>query len=249
MRRRIMWIVLSFKASVISILTFVRTPEEISQMLITAASENKWLAVAVRAVYAAMAATGFAVKRIRNAVFGTLLVVLAGSALAVSIRYAIPPNIMIFAVFAVLTVRAMTAGELRFEITEQALMGKVFGFAAIILGFYYPHWVDEPVFLNALAFSPLGIANCPTISAFCGFLCFLKRPGSPMLEAFVGAMTLYFGFFGVMRLGAAIDLVMIVSGAFLLLRLAAGLDESILVRRGIRRQGLKKDGLRVSLKP
>jgi hypothetical protein len=225
-RNRIAWIALSVKTLVISVLTFLRTPESISETLTKVSSDNKPLALIIHLAFVVLTGVGFAAKRIRNAVFGALLLILSGSALVISVRYLIPPNIMVFAVFFILTARAIAMKELNFEATGQLLAGKIAGFAAIVFGFYYLHWVEEPIALNALLYSPLGIVNCPTMAAYAGFLCFLRRPGSPMLEAFVGAISLYFGFFGIMRLGAYVDIVLIAAGAFILARVVSAIGES-----------------------
>jgi len=60
--------------------------------------------------------------------------------------------------------------------------------------------------------------------AFCGFLCFLKTPGSFFLEFFVASVTLYFGFFGIMRLGAYVDIVLVATAMFLIIRMASFID-------------------------
>jgi hypothetical protein len=219
MKQKVTWLVLSIKTIVISILTFLKTPEEITETLTRASAENSLLAAVMHALYLVMTVAGFAVKRIRNTVFGILLLILSGSAAVVAVRYGIVPNILIFAIFFILTARAMIKKELDFEVSGQSLAARIAGFAAIFFGFYYLHWVSEPLLVNALVYSPLGIANCPTMAAFAGFLCFLRRPGSPFLEAFVGVITLYFGFFGIMRLGAYVDIVLIAAGASLLARL------------------------------
>jgi hypothetical protein len=103
-------------------------------------------------------------------------------------------------------------------IQNRASINKVIGFIAIVFSFYYLHWVEKPIFLNALIYSPLGIVNCPTMLAFCGLLCFLKKPGSFYLEYFAASVTLYFGFFGIMRLGAYIDIVLVAVAMFLIIR-------------------------------
>jgi hypothetical protein len=55
----------------------------------------------------------------------------------------------------------------------------------------------------------------------CGFLCLTKKPRSVVLEAVVSLVTLYFGFFGLFRLGAYIDIALIICALFLIFRLGS----------------------------
>jgi hypothetical protein len=88
----------------------------------------------------------------------------------------------------------------------------------LIFGFWYLHWVESPVWLNALLYSPMGVINCPTMLTICGFLCLTQEPRSVVLETVVALTTLYFGFFGLFRLGALIDAAQIVCALFLIMR-------------------------------
>jgi hypothetical protein len=90
------------------------------------------------------------------------------------------------------------------------------------------HWVEAPVWLNGLIFSTLGAVNCPTMLTVCGFLCLSEEPRSALLEATVALATLYFGFFGLFRLGAYIDVVLIICALFLIVRLSASRARDIL---------------------
>jgi hypothetical protein len=66
--------------------------------------------------------------------------------------------------------------------------------------------------------------------AVCGLLCMSKESVSAHREAFVGAITIYFGFFGIMRLGAYIDVVLVMVAAYLLARNAVRVPQ--LTQRG-----------------
>jgi hypothetical protein len=66
----------------------------------------------------------------------------------------------------------------------------------------------------------------------CGFLCLSRKPRSVILEAAVALITLYFGFFGVFRLGAYVDVALIICALFLIVRLGSYLTcEHTLVER------------------
>ena len=48
-----------------------------------------------------------------------------------------------------------------------------------------------------------------------------------MLEATVGLMTLYFGFFGIFRLGAYVDVALVLCALFLIVRLGSRVPQRI----------------------
>ena len=221
MKNYLKFILLSILMGTIFIFTFLKSPEEISSMLNQVTKDTSFLAVVIHGIYLVLIILGLAIKKLRNILFSALLLILSGTAAVISIRYEILPNIIIFITFFILTIIAIIKKELNFDFKKLPLINKVIGIIAIFFGFYYLHWVPEPLFLNALIYSPLGIVNCPTMVAICGLLCFLKKPGSFPLEFFVAGVTLYFGFFGIMRLGAYIDIVLIVAAMFLILRMAS----------------------------
>ncbi|MCD4741990.1 MAG: hypothetical protein K8R67_05865 [Desulfobacteraceae bacterium] len=224
MKNKYKWSLLSVLLGIVFIFTFLKIPAEITNMLQQVTKDTSFLAAVMHGIYLALLILGLILKKLRNIIFAALLLILSGTASAVSIKYLIPPNIIIFITFFILTIFALINKELDFDFTQLKPINKIIGFVAIVFGFYYLHWVEEPLFLNALIYSPLGIVNCPTMVAFCGFLCLLKKPGSIFLEFFVASVTLYFGFFGIMRLGAYIDIVLIITGMFLIIRMTSRLD-------------------------
>ena len=126
---------------------------------------------------------------------------------------------MIFGTILILGIRAWKSKQLQYNLSGNSAADKIVGVIALVFGFYYLHWVDSPILTNALFHSPLGIVNCPTLLALCGLICLADQPDE-YLTGFVGTMTLYFGFFGIMRLDAYIDVLLIVVGMYLLLRMA-----------------------------
>lgn len=224
-------IILFFLAIVVAILTFLKNPVELGSMLHNIASETRFLAVTMHFIYIVLLLAGLLNKKKRNLFFSLLLLVLSGTASIISIIYLIPPNIIIFVTFFILTFYAFMKKEICFDLAYVGSLGRVIGVTALITGFYYLHWVDAPIWINAFMYSPLGIVNCPTMVAFCGLIIFMKPSGVRFLEFFVSLITLYFGFFGIMRLGAYIDIVLIVSGAYLLVRQASLFDNKQFYRK------------------
>jgi hypothetical protein len=110
---------------------------------------------------------------------------------------------------------------LDFDFRGIAPINLFFGILGLVFGSWYLHWVESPLWLNALFHSPLGAVNCPTMVTICGFLCLSQKSRSSLLEASVALITLYFGFFGLFRLGAYVDIVLIVCALFLIVRLSS----------------------------
>ena len=218
-RIRIQWVVLGLLFLVIIGLTFVRTPEEITVMLQAVSKETKIYSAFVHFLFLAVIGLGFFIGKIRNSAFSSFIAFLSLSATIVSVKYLIAPNIIIFGMFFVLTVHAYWTNKLNFDLDGISPLNLLFGIAGLVFGFWYLHWVETPIWLNAFLYSPLGVVNCPTMVTICGFLCLSRKPRSTMLEAFVALITLYFGFFGIFRLGAYVDAVLISCALFLLARL------------------------------
>jgi len=213
------WIVLGLLFSTIISLTFLRRPEAITAMLETVSRETKSHSAFVHFLFLALVGLGFAVAKIRNAVFSWLIAFLSLSATIFAVKYLIAPNIILFGMFFVLTVHAYLTKKLNFALEGISPMNLLFGILGLIFGFWYLHWVESPVWLNAFLYSPLGVVNCPTLVIICGFPCLSQKPRSTMLETTVALMTLYFGFFGIFRLGAYVDVALILCGLFLFVRL------------------------------
>jgi len=64
------------------------------------------------------------------------------------------------------------------------------------------NFFKKPVWLSAILYSPLGGVNCPTLVAISGFICFSKKPRFNILEITLGALTLYFGIFGILSMNS-----------------------------------------------
>jgi len=217
--KKIAFIVLSIFLAIIFIITYLKNPGEIYDKLQKTALENTPIAVGMHILFAFSLVIGLFVKRLRNFVFPALLLVLSGTALIIAFIHQILPNVITFLLFFILTIIAFIKKELVFEFSTASLPSKIVGICSLVFSFYYLHWVKEPLFLNALIFSPLGILNCPTMLAFTGLLCFNKRPGSDLLVFFVSLATLHFGIFGIVHLGAYIDIILVISGIYLFGRL------------------------------
>jgi hypothetical protein len=221
MKSKVKWIVLGVLCLVSFVLTFMKAPEAIASMLEMVAREAKTYATFVHLLFLAALALGLLVRRLRNLLFSLFISFISLSAAVFGVAYVIAPNVILFATFFLLILRAWLNGKLNFALGTAAPVSLFFGVLGLVFGFWYLHWVESPVWLNALFASPLGVVNCPTMVTVCGFLCLSQKPRSALLEAAVGIVTLYFGFFGIFRLGAYVDVVLVLCALFLLMRLIA----------------------------
>jgi len=187
-------------------------------MLLEVTSNLQVFFIITHALFLLAVVIGFPIKKIRKYVFFGYVLFLSLSATIVSIIYAIIPNILIFVLFTSLIIYAFATKKMNFDLKEVPIVNWILSGVALLFGFWYLHWVNEPIWLNALLYSPLGGVNCPTMIALCGFLLLQSKPRSHLLGFVVGFVTCYFGFFGVFRLGAYVDVVLVICGGFLFIK-------------------------------
>lgn len=221
MKNKIKWIAVGIILMAIFAMTMMRTPGEITEMLTKVTSELTLFSALVHISFLVVVVVGLLFKKIRNILFFLFIALLSFSATIISIIYMILPNILIFATIFILIIIAFLKKELNFEFSKMKSVNKYFAIIGMIFGFWYLHWVETPIWLNALLYSPLGSINCPTLLTICAFLCLTAKPRSVMLESVVALITLYFGFFGIFRLGAYVDVTLIICALFLIIRLSS----------------------------
>ncbi|MHA1188401.1 MAG: hypothetical protein ACTSSK_16345 [Candidatus Heimdallarchaeota archaeon] len=198
--------------------TFMKTAIDITNMLLEVTSNLKTYFIVTHALFLATLLIGMPFRKIRKYVFFGYVLFLSLSAAVVSIVYAIIPNILIFILFSALIIYSFATRKMNFDLKEVSIVNWILGVSALIIGFGYLHWVDDPIWLNALLYSPLGGVNCPTMIALCGFFLLQSKPRSHLLDFVVGFVTCYFGFFGIFRLGAYVDVALVICGGFLFIK-------------------------------
>lgn len=119
MKTKIKYIFLALLLCIIIILTFFKSPADISKMLTKVASDLTALAVINHCIYITVVLFGFRFKKWRNVLFPILLLYLSGSASIVSIKYLILPNIIIFVTFFVLIFIAFQKKQFNFNLPGQ----------------------------------------------------------------------------------------------------------------------------------
>ncbi len=227
-RSLITWGFLGLIFVLIVIMTFMRTPEHIINTLTLISSQLKYYFLAIHIVMILLLGTGIVWKRFRNQIFFVMLFLLSLSSTVVSSIYVVIPNIIFFGVITVLVFLAFVSKKLKFDLENARFLDWIFSSIGLLFGYWYLHWVDAPIALNALLYSPLGGVNCPTLVMMTALLILTKRPKPYMLSTFVGVLTMYFGFFGMIMLGAYVDIVLILCGMYLV---GNNLINWILIRR------------------
>jgi len=128
-----------------------------------------------------------------------------------------PFNGVVFAVLAVLLL--LLAYGLGCEPARIAPAGFFFpGLALFVFGWAYPHFLGSAALLPYLYKAPTGLIPCPTLAIVIGLALILDGLGSRRLCLALGLVGLFFGVFGVARLGVAIDWTLLLGAAVILAR-------------------------------
>ncbi len=221
MKDGIKWIVIGLLLSAIFVLSMMKPPEAITTMLANVSAEVKLYSAIIHIVFLVVIVAGVLYKSIRTPLFSTFIAFLSLCATVIAFKYRILPSVLLFGTYLILCIRGYLTQKLDFDLEHISSSSLLFGILGLLFGFWYLHWTEGPVWLNAVLYSPLGAVNCPTMAVICGFLCLTKKPRSVTLETTVALTTLYFGFFGLFRLGAYVDIVLILCALFLMVRLGS----------------------------
>ncbi|NHJ48307.1 MAG: hypothetical protein FK733_11025 [Asgard group archaeon] len=200
------------------IFTFLRTPEQITTMLTTIASDLQYYFLATHVIMLLSIISGLVIKKFRSQIFIGFAIFLALSATIVSCIYAVIPNIFMFGLILSLLILFSVQKKLDLSFQNLNAFDIIFGVAGLLFGFWYLHWVNDPMWLNALLYSPLGGVNCPTLVSLTAVFCFSKKQRFNVLELTIGTFTTYFGFFGIFRLQAYVDIALVLCGIYLIVR-------------------------------
>ena len=157
----------------------------------------------------------------RNILFVLFMIQLSIGAFISAFKHNILPNYFYFPVVAGLIGYAAKTQKIRFDFTALSLQDKLIGSIALISGFWYLALVESPVWINALIYSPVGVVNCPTILALCGFLILNSEHGnrSRLLEYFVICGALFFGGLGLLTMHVYYDIILVTAALYMTWRL------------------------------
>ena len=76
----------------------------------------------------------------------------------------------------------------------------------IAFGLIYPHFLNTESFIKYFYASPLGLIPCPTLSVLIGFVLLYNGFGSNSISVAFIVFGLFYGIFGVFKLGVYLDL-------------------------------------------
>lgn len=79
------------------------------------------------------------------------------------------------------------------------------GVATIAFGWLYPHFLEGYATAYLYA-SPVGLVPCPTLAVGIGFALLGNELGSRVWSLTLAALGLFYGLFGVLRLGVFLDI-------------------------------------------
>lgn len=83
------------------------------------------------------------------------------------------------------------------------------GIIMLVFGLVYPHFLETVNIFKYLYASPFGLIPCPTLSVVIGFMLVFRGFGSKHAMLILTAAGLFYGLFGVFKLGVNIDVVLI----------------------------------------
>jgi hypothetical protein len=92
------------------------------------------------------------------------------------------------------------------------------GIIMIAFGFVYPHFTRVNSAFEHLYTSPFGLIPCPTLSVLIGIILLFNALDSPAISLSLIVFGLFYGLFGVFKLGVAIDLFLLIGSITLLLK-------------------------------
>lgn len=194
------------------------TPEAILGGLAAVADRAFPLAVAWHVAVAAALVALLAGWRPSRRLAGTLLAIPALSASAVAFAFGNPFNGAVLG--AASLALAITASRLDPRPARPApTWALAAGAAMVAFAWIYPHFLAGRSALAYLYGAPTGLVPCPTLSLMIGFALIAGGLGSRTWALILAAVGLFYGAFGALRLGVAID-VALIAGALCLALLA-----------------------------
>jgi hypothetical protein len=169
---------------------------------------NTWLAISVLwhlALGAAVLAYVFQAWRpsARTAALATVLPLVSVSSLAWLDRN--PFTGSVFALAAIV-LAAFSRRITLHDVQPASEWEQRTGAALILFGWFYPHFLEaHSLWLYAIA-APLGLIPCPTLSVVIGLSLYFGAFGSRAWGVATGVLGLFYGLFGIARLGVWLDL-------------------------------------------
>jgi hypothetical protein len=149
--------------------------------------------------------------------FGLLICVPILSVAVLAFLSGNPFNGILFSLLTVLLIIfGLRASSQRVQTSQTIFM--VIGILMIIFGLVYPHFIKPDSLLKYLYASPVGLIPCPTLSIVIGFLLLYNGLGSQSITLTLVIFGLFYGIFGVMKLGVFLDIFLVFGTIALLVK-------------------------------
>lgn len=160
-------------------------------------------------------------KKGRDILFALFMIHLSIGVFISAFKHNIPSNYFYFPVVAGLIGYAVKTQKIRFNFNALSIQDRIIGLIALLGGFYYLALVESPIWINALIYSPVGVVNCPTMLALCGFLILNSEQGNRfrLLEYFVICGSLFFGGLGLLTMNVYYDIILVAVALYMTWRL------------------------------
>jgi hypothetical protein len=160
-------------------------------------------------------------KKGRNILFALFMIYLSVGVFVTAFKHNIPSNYFYFPVVAGFIGYAAITQKISFDFNALSLRDKIIGSIALLGGFWYLALVESPVWINALIYSPVGVVNCPTMLALCGFLILNSesKNRSRFLEYFAICGALFFGGLGLLTMHVYYDIILVAVALYMTWRL------------------------------
>jgi hypothetical protein len=104
------------------------------------------------------------------------------------------------------------------SITVSTFPYYLIGILMIAFGLVYPHFLNTDSLFKYFYASPLGLVPCPTLSLLIGFLLLYNGFGSNSISIAFIVIGLFYGIFGVFKLGVNLDLSLLLGTITLLIK-------------------------------
>ena len=190
---------------------------DVLTQLAAIAAGYPWLAIAWHAYFGVIAVALIGGWRPPRRLAGLLLAAAPLSASAMAWIAGNPVNgALLLALAALLLLLALKMSCAYSRIAPPWLL--LPGIALFAVGWAYPHFLAAGSLLPYLYRSPLGVLPCPTLAMTLGLALILDGLGSRALCVALGAFGLFYGAFGVFRLGVTADWTLLLGAVIVLAR-------------------------------
>ncbi len=194
------------------------TPDSLHEKLVNTTRDMQWLSLVNHIIFILVLCSSFVLNKSRNIIIPTFMIYLCVGVFASTFKHNIFINYFYFPLLIGLILHAFLTKKLNFNYSALKTQDKIFGILAILGSLWYLALVDSPVPVNALLYSPVGVVNCPTTLALCGFL-ILNTNRSLFLELAVICGAIFFGGLGILTMSVYYDILLVSMGLFLAWRL------------------------------